>query len=53
MESISKEEEDETVETSQHFCMLVSESYNYSLRRGLYRFVAFSLEFSPSEVPKL
>lgn len=52
MESISKKEE-ETVKTSQHFCMLAFESYNYSLRKELYRFAAFSLEFSPSEFPKL
>lgn len=52
MESISKEE-DETAETFQCFCMLMSESYDYSSRRGLHRFAAFSLEFSPSEVPKL
>lgn len=46
MESILSgyQEEDGMVEPSQHFWMLAYESYDYSLRRGLYRFAAFSLE---------
>lgn len=44
MESILSvyQEEDGMVETSQH--LLAYESYDYSLRRGPYRFAAFNLE---------